>query len=445
MTTPVPEEIHRRFGLVGRALMRANANNTHSGNLSLRDPLDLDRFYVTASGSQCGALTSRCIVPLRFSHTGWEGVKPSTESGIHRRVLSLPGVTACVHCHAVAATAMSFDPPEAPVLGLRHAPEGFLFQPLDHYGATRLGAVPVGVYREAVGSAEMEARLPGQLAHAPVAVVAGHGPFASGASLEECLRRLSLLESSAATAVALCRRGVDIRPLQERLLAQGAVAVFGSRPPASPIGPPPDDPRLAAEIRYWAAYHFDMGLGAFGTGSMSVRLSDTEMVFCPLSSAPEGFEVPLERVPLADASRRPGEAGLHAAIYAQTGFRAVMLAAGPLAAAEGLAVLAEPARPGQSPGLAPIDVEGRYLYGRLGLADGACMGVDPAVNLLPGLLREHRGCCVVAGCGVLAAGRTLAEAAHHVSSAERIARLRQEVFLNRRLFGGPPLAAREGG
>jgi ribulose-5-phosphate 4-epimerase/fuculose-1-phosphate aldolase len=445
MTTTVPEDIHRRFELVGRTLMRVNANNTHSGNLSVRDPLDPDRFFVTASGSQCGALTARCIVPLRFSQAGWEGVKPSTESGIHRRVLMLPGVSACVHCHSVAATAMSFDPPEAPVLGRRHTPEGFLFQPVDRWGAFGLGPVPVGIYREAVGSAEMEMRLPGQLAQAPVAIVAGHGPFARGASLAECLHRLSLLESSVATAAALSRRGVDLRALQERLLAQGAEAVFGPRPPAPPAGPPPGDPGLAAELRYWAAYHFDMGLGAFGTGSMSVRLSDTEMVFCPLSSAPEGFEVPLERVPIAEAGLRPGEAGLHAAIYAQTGFGTVMLAACPHAAAEGLAVLAEPARPGRPPGLAPIDVEGRYLYGRLGLADACCLRADHGGDPLPRLLRDHRGCCVVAGCGVLAAGRTLAETAHHVSSAERIARLRQEVFLSRRLFGGPPLSESEDG
>jgi ribulose-5-phosphate 4-epimerase/fuculose-1-phosphate aldolase len=444
MTTNVPEEIHRRFRLVGRALMRVNANNTHSGNISLRDPADPDRFYVTASGSQCGALTLRCIVPLRFAHAGWEGVKPSTESGIHRRILALPGANACVHCHSVAATAMSFDSPAAPVLGSRHGSDGFVFQPVDRFGATRLGPVPVGIYQAAVGSAEMEERLPGQLAHAPVAVVAGHGPFARGASLAECLRHLSLLESSVATALALRRRGVDIRPLQERLLTDGAEAVFGPRPPASPAGRPAEDPRLEAEFRYWAAYHFDTGLGAFGTGSMSVRVSEADMIFCPLSAAPEGFEVPLERVSLADGNRRPGEVGLHATIYSRTGFRACMLAASPLAAAEGMAVLADPACGGQTPGLAPIDIEGRYLYGRLGLAEAACMRADRSCDPLPGLLQDHRGCCVVAGCGVLAAGRSLEETAHHVSSAERIARLRQEVFLNHRLFGGPPLAEREG-
>ena len=434
MVSDIPEDIHRRFRLVGRALMRVNANNTHSGNISMRDPADPDRFYVTASGSQCGELTPRCIVALRFSRTDWQGVKPSTESGIHRRILALPGVSACVHCHSVAATAMSFDPPAAPVLGLEHGPEGFVFQPVDRCGALRLGAVPVGIYREAVGSAEMEARLPDQLARAPVAVVAGHGPFARGRSLEECLSRLSQLESSVMTASALRRRGVELRPLQLRLRAEGAAAVFGPEPAGGSAGPPLDDAHLADEFRYWAVYHFDTGLGAFGTGSLSVRIAESEMAFCPLSAAPEGFEVPLQRVPLAIGADLPGEAGLHARLYRTTGFRACMIAAGPLAAAEGLAVLAE--RPGasQSPGVEPIDVEGRYLYGRLGLADAACLHEASLIDRLT----AHRGCCVVAGYGVVAAGRTLEETAHHISSAERIARLRQEVFLNRRLFGGPP-------
>jgi ribulose-5-phosphate 4-epimerase/fuculose-1-phosphate aldolase len=447
MTTVVPEDIHRRFRRIGRALMRVNANNTHSGNLSLRDSLDPDRFYVTASGSQCGELTPRCIVPLRFSSAGWEGAKPSTESGIHRRILSLPGVNACVHCHSVAATAMSFDSPAAPVLGRRHRPDGFVFQPVDRPGALRLGPVPVGVYREAVGSAEMEERLPGELAQAPVAVVAGHGPFARGRSLESCLEHLSLLESSVTIATALRRRGLELAPLQERLLAEGPGLVFGPDLVAAGGGSPVEDPAASAEFRYWAAYHFNMGLGAFGTGSMSLRVSETEMIYCALSAAPEGFEIPLVRVPFATVGDLPGEAGLHAAVYAQTVFCACMITACPLAAAEGMAVLYERTEGGDSgaaaAGLSPIDVEGQYLYGRLGLAEVDVMRADRSPGRLASLLQNHRGCCVVAGYGVVAAGRSLAEAAHHVSSAERIARLRQEVFLNQRLFGGPALSGLE--
>ncbi len=130
------DDIQRCFRAVGAALMRVNANNTHSGNMSLRDPLDPDVFYVTASGSQCGELTPRCIVPLRFSAPGWSGAKPSTESSIHRRILELTDAKACVHCHPIAPIAMSLESPDNPLLGIGHergacdAAE-FFFQPTD--------------------------------------------------------------------------------------------------------------------------------------------------------------------------------------------------------------------------------------------------------------------------------------------------------------------------
>ena len=186
--------IRRRFSAIGAALMRANLNNTHSGNMSLRDPDDPGRFYVTASGSQCGALAPGDIVPVRFSDLGWEGTaRPSSETNTHRRVLSLPGVNACVHCHSVASTLASFDSPEQPVLLTRLTPEHdgdtrCFFQPVDFFGAGLLGTVPVGIYRNPVGSAEMEERIPRHLEKSPVTLVAGHGPFARGRSLAECLQ-----------------------------------------------------------------------------------------------------------------------------------------------------------------------------------------------------------------------------------------------------------------
>ena len=44
--------IFARMQKIGTAISFVNANNTHSGNLSMRDPLDPDLFYITASGSQ---------------------------------------------------------------------------------------------------------------------------------------------------------------------------------------------------------------------------------------------------------------------------------------------------------------------------------------------------------------------------------------------------------
>ncbi|MBI5578033.1 MAG: class II aldolase/adducin family protein [Deltaproteobacteria bacterium] len=460
--------IHRRFRTIGAALGRVNLNNTHSGNMSLRNPQDPGLFYVTASGSQCGAMAPGDIVSVRFSDLGWEGTaRPSSETNTHRRVLSLPGVDACVHCHSLVSTLVSFDSPEQPVLLTRLAPEHdgdtrYFFQPMDFFGAGLLGTVPVGIYRNPVGSAEMEERIPRCLGERPVTIVAGHGPFARGRSLAECLQTLSVLENSAALRLALQRRGTATAGIQAALRSKGVEAVFACRPRTSealgPAGLPADDPALAADFTRWLTYNFNFGLGAYGTGSMSRKLGADEMVFCPMSAAPEGVEVPLYRIPLRAAESEATDVRLHRLIYTHTPFTACMVTTSPMATAEGMAAMAETHGPaallgrpagidytaGHYPIVVPIDAEAQYYDNRLPVADPASIAADSPGNPIPNLLGRHRGSCIVAGYGLIAAGRTgLDQAAYIVSAAERSARFRQEVHLHSRLWGGPPPTAFE--
>jgi len=146
-------DLHRRLRVIGSALLRVNFNNTHSGNMSCRDPHDPDRFWVTATGSPCGNLSLHDIVPVRFSDMSWGGAaRPSSEANTHRRVLSLPGVNACVHCHSIAATLVGFDAPQNPLFLQRRDPAGaepkdYLFQPVDLWGAGLIAPVTVGVIK----------------------------------------------------------------------------------------------------------------------------------------------------------------------------------------------------------------------------------------------------------------------------------------------------------
>ncbi|MEJ2108566.1 MAG: class II aldolase/adducin family protein [Acidobacteriota bacterium] len=139
-------EIFRR---TGDAIRRVNGNNTHSGNLSMRDPADPDRFFTTASGSQIGALVPRDIVPIKFTEVSWGDSRASTESNIHRKVLNLPGANACIHCHHILSTVMSFDNRDCQLF-LKYIgddPEGnqeFVFQPVDIHGASIIGRVKAG-------------------------------------------------------------------------------------------------------------------------------------------------------------------------------------------------------------------------------------------------------------------------------------------------------------
>jgi len=54
---------------------------------------------------------------------------------------------------------------------------------------------------------------------------------------------------------------------------------------------------------------------------------------------------------------------------------------------------------------------------------------------------EKRGCCVAAGYGVISTGgTTLEQAAHNVSSAERVGQFRTEAFINEKLLKGPKVS-----
>lgn len=449
--------VHRRFRAIGAALMRVNLNNTHSGNLSCRDPQDPNCFWVTASGSQCGNLSAGDIVQVRLDDLRWEGpVRPSSEANTHRRVLSLPGVNACVHCHALASTLIGFESPQKPIFLLRRdtpaaEPEDYVFQPVDLWGAGLIGPVAVGVYKRPVGSAEMEERISACLREGPLTIVMGHGPFARGESLEECLHHLSVLENSAAVVLALRRRGIDTLAMQRAIRAHGAQAVFPiapRRPVGGDLPPyPPADPAADPDFTYWLSYNFNFGLGAFGTGSMSRKLSAAEMLFCPMSAAPDGVEVPLYRIPLRDAGPEAADVRLHRLIYTRTPFTAAILAASPLATAEGTAArAAEPDKAGRIPDrypmVVPIDAEASHYKIRLPVAGAEALAAEAAESPIPGLLRTENGCCLIDGCGVIAAGEeSLGQAAYRVSLAERIARFRQEVDINHRILGGPAVAA----
>jgi len=87
----------KEYEKIGTAISLVNANNTHSGNLSMRDPSDPDLFYITASGSQGGRLIKHDIVPIHFSGVSWGDARGSTESTIHRKILNIPGVNSVIH------------------------------------------------------------------------------------------------------------------------------------------------------------------------------------------------------------------------------------------------------------------------------------------------------------------------------------------------------------
>jgi ribulose-5-phosphate 4-epimerase/fuculose-1-phosphate aldolase len=459
--------VYENFFRVGDALRRVNGNNTHSGNLSVVDPDDSDLFYMTASGSQIGALVPRDVVPVRFSGVSWGDGRASTESNIHRKVLSIPGAKACIHCHHILSTVMSFDSRESGLfleyLGDDKAGnQEFVFQPVDIHGACILGGVKTGTYKQPVGSTEMENRIPKYLANAPLTLVKGHGPFTRGSSLEDCLRHLSVFESSSVLALSLARRGVNLAGIRKRIMEHGPESIYPPYPQnkiaSVPAGREIEDPSTIGEFAHWLAYIYDMMIGALRTGSMSRKVTADEMIFCPASAVPAGMEFQLTRLSTDMRDDDDFEIMLHKLIYNNTNFTTCIMAANPLVTAEGMAILTEkfgmdslvgesleiPYTREDHPVIAPIDAEAIYLNPRLGLVDSSQLKNRSTQNPILNMLRWHKGCCVVGGFGVIATGdTTLEQAAHNVASAERIGKFRMEVFVNERLLNGPPLKSFE--
>jgi len=444
----------------GRAIMLTHGNNTHSGNLALRDPCDRDVFHITASGSQVGALVPSDVVPVRFSRVSWGDGRASTESTIHRKILAIPGVEASIHAHYLSAISVSFDAKEAENFllydGDVQGTEEFSFVPVDRTGAWVLGRVPSGTYREPVGSKEMEARIPRYLAESPATLVKGHGPFVRGGSLQECLHLLGVVDASAKLLQAARIRGADTTSLARRIREAGPAAFFPMPVrafDAAAFGT--YDTRDEATIRAFrerAVFNFVQGVCPYATGSMSEKITEHEMLYCPTASAPEGFEIAVRRLPIDALEGDDWELMFHKTLYRDTNHKACIITQSPLASAEGLAVLAE--RYGMEallrpesvaidyadrhdhPVVKPIDAEAVYLNPRVGL----CRWDAPIAAVLD-MLRWHKGACFIAGVGAIGAGKvTLEQAAHHVSSGESIARFRQAVHLAHVLRGGPPLS-----
>lgn len=455
------DTVFTRLRRVGAAIGRVNGNNTHSGNLSLRDEENPDLFYITATGSQCAALIERDIVPVKFSEVTWGDARGSTESTIHRTILTIPGVRAAIHAHPLSTTFLSFDTKDHQLflqfLGTdAKGREEFVFHPVDLFGAWAVGKVEVGSYFQPVGSAEMEERIPAYLATTKVTVVRGHGPFIRGTSPEDALYSFNILEHSARLALFLRRRGVDVVELQKEITRQGVEHFFPVRPhlrqdPDRPVCEITDN-TVIEDFRDRLHYNYNNGVGAYATGSMSQKISATEMLFCPTSAVPEEFDFSLKRTMLDFAEDDSIDLRMHKLIYRCTHQNTCMITTNPMATAEGMAVLAErfgrdalmgkplpiPYTPTDHPTVLPIDAEAIYLNPKVGLVDITQLTDSTPANPILNMLRWHKGCCIVAGYGVISTGQTtLEQAAHNASSAERIAQFRQEVFLNERLLGGP--------
>jgi L-fuculose-phosphate aldolase len=106
----------------------------------------------------------------------------STEIGVHRAIYKKTSALAVVHAHPPCAVSLSLLEDE--------------IIPVDSEGSYLTHRIPVIDAEFAIGSSELEEMLPEVLKKYRLAMIRGHGSFATGQLLEEAYQLTSSLEHS---------------------------------------------------------------------------------------------------------------------------------------------------------------------------------------------------------------------------------------------------------
>ncbi len=195
-------ELRERVLEANMALGRAGLVVLTFGNASAVDR-DASVVAIKPSGVAYGLLTPAAIsvVDIESGAVVDGRTRPSSDTPTHLVLYrAWPEVGGVVHTHSSFATAWAQAGEEIPCYGTTHA---------DHFD----GAVPVtrpltaaeieGEYERATGEVILETfvRLEHEPLDRPAVLVASHGPFAWGASVEEAVENAIALEEVAARAL----------------------------------------------------------------------------------------------------------------------------------------------------------------------------------------------------------------------------------------------------
>jgi len=176
--------IVREFQWVGRDLMASGLLTLHAGNLSVRRN---GRVFITRTGSSLGHLGAGDVVETPLGRGQRPHPRASMELPTHLAIYEATGAGAVLHAHPPSAIALSFVADR--------------IVPMDSEGAIILREVPVIRARNVVASPEVARQAAALLKDHRVVVVATHGSFAVGQSLEEALSVTTTLEMSAKIAL----------------------------------------------------------------------------------------------------------------------------------------------------------------------------------------------------------------------------------------------------
>jgi len=172
--------LHENFKKIGEKLFQRGMNNSHSGNISIREG---DKIFISRTGSMLDELNADDIVRVGLEPDQSIDQFASMELLVHRAIYNRNSdVKSVVHAHV----------PYAVVLGANH--EEII--PYDDEGRYFLKSIPVLKVNNSIASEEVKEKIPSYInaSHGAV-IVAKHGVFAWGKSLEEAYHYIMVTQS----------------------------------------------------------------------------------------------------------------------------------------------------------------------------------------------------------------------------------------------------------
>jgi len=391
------DQVKQEIMRVGRAMLALGFQNTHSGNISVRNG---DEMYITKTGSLKGHLAERDICRPGLAEPEYGLFQTSSETGEHRRVLEFAG--AMIHAHALQTVLLSYFTDS--------------ILPVDVWGRKNLGTVPVLTFAAPIGSPEMEEKIPEALRVRPAMVVKTHGPFVRGATLDEAFFYLCLLENSGGILWQRMQLGIPLETPTTRPIPEGLQAEYSLPEAVTEIG----DPVLLQQFKRTAHDLFYLKLSPFRTGSLSVRDGD-EMIYASHLSVPEYGAFPIRRIRIAPEVE-DYLITLHASVYRHSHARAALFTVSPEAL-----IQADSAGCTGSDRIIPVDAEGGHLYPAVPVVSDT-MDIRRIVEMA-----VRYKMVVISGIGVIALGHTPGHVIHHNSSIRTICLLRTGLQVMQRL------------
>ena len=148
-----------------------------AGNISARQG---DLIAVTPTGADLGTVTAEMVTIIDLDGNVVDGaLAPTSEVPLHTGIYAATNALAITHAHAMASTALSCCHDELPAL---------------HYSCLGLGGAPRTAPYATFGSQELAENVIKALEGRNAAMMQNHGSIAYGATMDQAVERLELLE-----------------------------------------------------------------------------------------------------------------------------------------------------------------------------------------------------------------------------------------------------------